>query len=215
MHAQQIINTVTVFGLVLLVLVSTSAVADKGDDKSPDGLVQTITDEVLNTLRNDRETIRKDPQQLISLMERIIVPHVDIRFMGREVLGRYWKRASEAQRARFLAAFRRMLIDDYAAVFRHYSNESVELLPMHADARKDNTLVSVIVNKLDGERIRVDYRLHRDGAGWRIYDVEVDGISLLLNFRNTFSDQLQGGTLDALITSIENKNTSFHLKTGK
>jgi phospholipid transport system substrate-binding protein len=210
MHAQQIVNTVAVFGLVLLVLVSTSAVAVKGDDKSPDGLVQTVTDEILNVLRNDRETIRKDPQQLISLMERIIVPHVDIRFMGREVLGKYWKRASEEQRARFLAAFKQMLIDDYAAVFRHYSNESVELLPMHAGARKDNTLVSAIVNKPGGQRVRVDYRLHRDKAGWRIYDVEIDGISLLLNFRNTFNDQLQRETLDALIANIENKNTSFH-----
>lgn len=215
MHAFRISNAIVSLGLLAMLLVPLSAAAVGADVESPSGLVKAVSHQVVDALRRNRETIRNDPPQLVSLMERAIVPHFDIQLMGREVLGKYWRRATADQRTRFLSAFRKMLIDDYAAIFGKYTNQSVELLPTHAPSHRGEALVSTIVVMPGGRRVRVDYRLHQEGVDWRIYDVAVDGVSLLLNYRNTFSEALQRKNLDGLITRIENKNISFHLKSGK
>lgn len=123
-----------------------------------------MTSEMHNALRNDREAIVNDRQPLVSLMQRIIVPHFDTRIMAGAALGKYWRRASADQRDPFAAAFRQLLIDHFAAVFRKYSNQSVEVLPVQSNPREDALVVPTYVTTPGGQRIRVDYRLHRAGG---------------------------------------------------
>jgi phospholipid transport system substrate-binding protein len=185
------------------------------EKQSPEETVKTVTTEMLTALRSQQEAYKNDPRQLVSLIERIIVPHFDIRIMGREALGLNWRRATPEQKKRFMAAFRQLLVNDYANEFRNYSNQAVEFLPDHAGAGRDYALVSTHVTSPGEQPVRVDYRLYRVGSDWRIYDVEIDGISLLFTYRNTFSEELQRETLDALIARMEHKNDSFHLSAGK
>ena len=192
-----------------LACVSLGLAAVNGEPRTPDGLVRTVTGDMLSALRTDREAIVDDPERLVSLMRQIIVPHFDTRIMARAALGKYWRRASADQRDRFAAAFRQLLIDNYAAVFRKYSNQSVDVLPVQLLPRQDAVVVPTYVITPGERRIRVDYHLHRDGGGWRIHDVSIDGISLLLNYRNSFLEELRHESLDELIAGMNHKNAAF------
>jgi phospholipid transport system substrate-binding protein len=208
-------NSVVALGAMALVSVSLCLGAVSHNPQSPEGLVRTATSEMLNALRNHREDIVNDPQHLASLMQRIIVPHFDTRSMARAALGKYWRHASRDQRNRFADAFRRLLIDDYAAVFRKYSNQSVEVRPVQSRPNARDVVVPTYVVTPGEQRVRVDYRLHRVGSEWRIDDVTIDGISLLLNYRNSFSEQLQHESLAQFIAGMNRKDAAFGQQRGK
>lgn len=214
MRGHKIGYYLVVFGLVFLAG-QPGAAAVGVEKQSPEETVKTVTTEMLTALRSQQEAYKTDPRQLVSLIERIIVPHFDIRIMAREALGLNWRRATPEQQKRFMAAFRQLLINDYANEFRNYSNQTVEYLPEHGGTGRDYALVATHVISPGEQPVRVDYRLYRVGSDWRIYDVEIDGISLLFTYRNTFSEELQRETLDTLIARMENKNDSYHLSAGK
>jgi phospholipid transport system substrate-binding protein len=214
MRGHKIGYYLVVFGLVFLAG-QPGAAAVGVEKQSPEETVKTVTTEMLTALRSQQEAYKTDPRQLVSLIGRIIVPHFDIRIMAREALGLNWRRATPEQQKRFMAAFRQLLINDYANEFRNYSNQTVEYLPEHGGTGRDYALVATHVISPGEQPVRVDYRLYRVGSDWRIYDVEIDGISLLFTYRNTFSEELQRETLDTLIARMENKNDSYHLSAGK
>jgi phospholipid transport system substrate-binding protein len=214
MRGHKIGYYLVVFGLVFLAG-QPGAAAVGVEKQSPEETVKTVTTEMLTALRSQQEAYKTDPRQLESLIERIIVPHFDIRIMAREALGLNWRRATPEQQKRFMAAFRQLLINDYANEFRNYSNQTVEYLPEHGGTGRDYALVATHVISPGEQPVRVDYRLYRAGSDWLIYDVEIDGISLLFTYRNTFSEELQRETLDTLIARMENKNDSYHLSAGK
>jgi phospholipid transport system substrate-binding protein len=214
MRAHKIGYSLAVIWLAFLVG-QPGAAAVGVEKQSPEETVKTVTTEMIAALRSQQEAYKNHPRQLVSLIERIIVPHFDIRIMGREALGLNWRRATPEQKKRFMAAFRQLLVNDYANEFRNYSNQAVEFLPQHAGSGKGYALVSTHVTAPGEQPVRVDFRLYRVGSDWRIYDVEIDGISLLFTYRNTFSEELQRETLDALIARMEHKNDSFHLSAGK
>jgi phospholipid transport system substrate-binding protein len=214
MRGHKIGYYLVVFGLVFLAG-QPGAAAVGVEKQSPEETVKTVTTEMLTALRSQQEAYKTDPRQLESLIERIIVPHFDIRIMAREALGLNWRRATPEQQKRFMAAFRQLLINDYANEFRNYSNQTVEYLPEHGGTGRGYALVATHVISPGEQPVRVDYRLYRAGSDWLIYDVEIDGISLLFTYRNTFSEELQRETLDTLIARMENKNDSYHLSAGK
>lgn len=214
MRTHKIVYALTVFVLLSFV-VRPGAAAVSAGEPSPEQTVQTVTAEMLTALRSHQAAYKNDPRQLVSLIERIIVPHFDIRIMAREALGLNWRRATPEQQTRFMAAFRQLLVNDYATEFRNYSEQTVEFLPEHAGTGKDYALVATHVISPGEQPVRVDYRLYRVGSEWRIYDVEIDGISLLFTYRDTFSQELQRETLNALITRMEHKNASFQFSAGK
>jgi phospholipid transport system substrate-binding protein len=204
-----------VVSLLALLAGRPGAVVAGVEKQSPEETVKTVTTEMLTALRSEQEGYKNDPRQMVSLIKRVIVPHFDIQIMAREALGLNWRRATPEQQKRFITAFRHLLVNDYANEFRDYSNQTVEVLPEHAGSGKDYALVATHVTSPGEQPVRVDYRLYRVGSDWRIYDVEIDGISILFTYRNTFSEELQRETLDALIARIEHKNDSFHLSDGK
>lgn len=209
MQAHKIGYFLAVFWLAFLAGQPGAGAVD-AEKQSPEVIVKTVTTEMLTALRNQQEAYKNDPRQMVSLIERIIVPHFDIRLMAREALGLNWRRATPEQQKRFMAAFRKLLVNDYSDEFRNYSNQAVEFLPEHAVPGKDYALVSTHVTSPGEQPVKVDYRLYRVGSDWRIYDVEIDGISLLFNYRDNFSEELQHETLDVLIARMEHKNDSFH-----
>jgi phospholipid transport system substrate-binding protein len=211
MRAHKIGCYLVVFGLVFLAGQSVAAAVGV-EKQSPEETVKTVTTEMLSALRSQQQAYKNDPRQLVSLIERIIVPHFDIRIMAREAQGLNWRRATPEQKKRFMAAFRQLLVNDYANEFRNYSNQAVEFLPEHAGSGKDYALVATHVTTPGEQPVRVDYRLYRVGSDWLIYDVEIDGISMLFTYRNTFSEELQRETL---IARMEHKNNSFHPSAGK
>ena len=214
LRAHNIGNSLVLLGLAFLAARPGFAATPGVEDQSPQEIVKDVTNEVLSDLRSHHDEYRNHPHRLVALIAGTIAPHFDLRIMAREALGLRWRQATSEQQSRFVAAFRQLIIDDYATEFRNYSNQDVEFLPAGAGPAGNYTTVSARVVTPGEQPIMVDYRLYRAGSGWLIYDVEVDGISLLFDYRNSFAEQLQDESLDALIARIEQKNATFSLSTG-
>ncbi|MEZ5582446.1 MAG: ABC transporter substrate-binding protein [Candidatus Competibacteraceae bacterium] len=135
---------------------------------------------MLDALRNNRDKLQKDPRQIYGLVNAIVLPHFDFTVMSRWVLGKYWRQATVAQRNLFVEEFRTLLVRTYSQALLEYSNETIKFLPMPQlppDA-KDVTVRSEF-HPQTGAPIPVNYSLHLMDGAWKVYDVTVDGVSLV------------------------------------
>jgi phospholipid transport system substrate-binding protein len=176
---------------------------------SPRALVQSVTGEVLGALRDRDGESGGDRAKLVALIENRVLPYFDFRLMAAQVLGYHWRRADEAQREAFTGAFKQLLTNTYAAVFDRYSNQSVEVLEAQDIGTSGRVTVPTHVKTPGEQDIQVDYRLYRHNGKWQVYDVVVDGISLLINYRSEYSRILQQNSLDDLIARLREKNATF------
>ena len=198
------------WGLVVLIfpmLISVRAV--HAEVQSPQAIVESVTSEVLDTLRTEDGDIKKNPARLVSLIEQSVVPYFDFTLMAGQVLGRYWRGASADQRTRFAEAFKQLLTNTYAAVFGRYENQTVEVLAAQSTGSSNRFIVPTNIKTPGEQDIRVDYRVYQNQGKWLVYDVVVDGISLLINYRSEYARILQQQSLDTLITRLEEKNAEF------
>ncbi len=199
-----------VLGLVVLVipmLISVSTV--HAEEQSPQAIVESVTEEVLHTLRTENGDIKKNPARLVSLIEQSVVPYFDFTLMAGQVLGRYWRGASAEQRTRFTEAFKQLLTNTYAAVFGRYENQTVEVLTAQSTGSVNRVVVPTNIKTPGEQDIRVDYRVYQNQGKWLVYDVVVDGISLLINYRSEYARILQQQSLDTLIARLQQKNAEF------
>jgi phospholipid transport system substrate-binding protein len=181
----------------------------RADEQSAQALVQSVTTEVLDTLRREGVDIRKDRARRVALMEQSVVPYFDFRLMAGQVLGRYWRSASDEQRKGFTEVFKQLLINTYAAVFERYVDQTVEVLAAQSGGSPDRAVVPTNIKSSGEQDIRVNYRVYRSQGKWLVYDVVVDGISLLINYRSEYANFLQQQSLDTLITRLQEKNAAF------
>jgi phospholipid transport system substrate-binding protein len=177
--------------------------------QDPLGLVRSVSTEVLETLRSQNVLFQQDQNRLVALIEEKVAVNFDFRLIAAQVLGRHWRSAGEDQRQAFTTVFRALLINTYAAVFRKYDNQTVDILEVQETSSPDRVLVTTLVRQAGEQDIRVDYRLYRRELRWYIYDVVVDGISLLINYRSEYARVLQQQSLDGLIERLRQKNAEF------
>ncbi len=133
--------------------------------ESPQEMIRSVTGNVLDTLRERNADKAMSQQKLVALIEQQVVPYFDFKLMSAQVLGRYWRGASESQREQFTAAFRQLLTNTYAAVFGRYEGQTVEVLGTHPSGSSDRVLVSTLVKKPGKPEIKVDYRLYQTKGG--------------------------------------------------
>ena len=193
--------------LGLLVALATGPVAVAGTATgSPGETVRKVTGEVLAVLHANRDALRKDPVGVTVMITRIVDPYFDYAFMSREALGVAWRHADAGQRKRFTQAFHKLLVRDYADVFRQYTNQTVKLTRVRwDDAAHNRATVLSRINSPGEQPVQVDYRLYRTHGKWQMYDVVIDDISLLINYRETFVSELQRENLDTLISRLQQK----------
>ncbi|MEE4377325.1 MAG: ABC transporter substrate-binding protein [Candidatus Competibacteraceae bacterium] len=174
---------------------------------SPQTVVETTSERMLDALRENRATLQKDPRQIYDLVNEIVLPHFDFTVMSRWVLGKYWRQATAEQRSRFVEEFRTLLVRTYSQALLEYSNETIKFLPMPqlAPEAKDVTVRSEF-HPQTGAPIPVNYSLHLFEGEWKIYDVTVDGVSLVTNYRSTFADQIRADGIEAVINSLAERN---------
>ncbi|MDY0049917.1 MAG: ABC transporter substrate-binding protein [Halothiobacillaceae bacterium] len=173
---------------------------------APDALVNQTTEKVLVALKDNKERLGSDPSFVYKLVDDLVLPHFDFEAMSRLVLGRYWNQASEAQRKSFVAAFRTLLVRTYAGSLNRYTDQQIVLLPLREDGKGEEVTVRSEIRQGGGPAIPIDYRMRRSGEQWKVFDVSVDGISLVTNYRSSFSQQIQRSGLDALIAQLETRN---------
>ena len=189
--------------LAVLVLFTTAPLA-LADTPTPDQVVQGIADDLGKAIDGRKEELRRDPDKLIKLIDGLLLPHFDIDYASILVLGPYARSATPAQRARFAKAFYNSIAHRYAEGLLNYTRGRVRVLPTRGDLSDKRTIARTQVVLDDGKTVSVDYafRKTRDGE-WKAYDVIIEGISYVTNYRNQVSAEIAKSSLDALTTRLE------------
>lgn len=179
---------------------------------SPMPMLQETTQEVLKGLRTEKPAVKpKNDQWLYALVRRVVLPHVDVDGMSRSVLGRnVWLPANDKQKKDFIDAFTQVVINTYSSALNAYTNETIKFLPLRGNITgQTNLLVNSRVIREDGPPVALDYRVILMGNEWKIYDLVVEGVSLLQSFHAQFASELsKGKNLNQLIIDLQKRNRS-------
>ena len=178
----------------------------------PDVMLEEAASEIQALLKKNHAAYSADHKKLYKMVHERVLPHFDFRAMSKLVLARHWRAANEDQRSRFTLAFRDLLVRTYATAFLKYTHDKVEFLPFRGKpGDKRVTVKTEIHPAAGGPAIPIDYRFYNKGKGWKVYDVSIDGISLVLNYRNVYAEKIRKQGLDALIVSISKENPKGEL----
>lgn len=188
------------FWLLLFVLATTNGVVSATTD--PQTVVEQTAQQVLDTLENNAERIKGDPEAVQALVAEIVLPRFDFELMSRFVLGRHWRDASDAQRDAFTQAFRDLLVRTYARALDDYSGEDLRFPPQRLPEDTDRVSVQTEIIQADGPVIPINYRLFLRNEQWKVFDVSIEGVSLVQNYRAQFDDIARADGLDALIDRV-------------
>ncbi|MHB8742340.1 MAG: MlaC/ttg2D family ABC transporter substrate-binding protein [Sulfuricaulis sp.] len=193
--------------IVLAVLSLILAFPVYAAETSPDQIAHNATDKIIALLKANKNAYAKDHQKLYTMVDEQVLPHFDFRAMSRTVLGRYWRSASEDQRTHFISEFRNLLVRTYATALLKYNNEQIVYLPFKLGQGDKIATVRSEVHRTDGgPPISINYSFYLSPEGWKVYDVTIEGASLVTTYQATYAEQIQNQGLDALIASLAQKN---------
>lgn len=190
--------------IVLTALVPAIAAAQEG----PDALVKRVTDEVLAVIKSDKDLQAGHPNKVAQLAEAKVLPHFDFERMTRLAVGRGWRGASDAQKQALVKEFRTLLVRTYSNSLTAYRNQAIEVKPTRLAAADTEATVRTQVIQPGGPPIPIDYSMQKAEGGWKVFDVVIDGVSLVTTYRGTFSEQIQKGGIDALVKTLADRNRS-------
>jgi phospholipid transport system substrate-binding protein len=175
-------------------------------DGSATALVERTADRMLRTLETRRAEIDADPRLIYDLVGRILAPHFDFELITQAAVGRDWSKATPAQRDDLVTGFREVLVRTYAKSLLKYSGEKIVYEKETPGTRKGTVLVQTRVQAPGSTPIPIDYRLHRKAGSWKVYDVVIENVSLISNYRTQFRSVLARGGITALIAELDAKN---------
>jgi phospholipid transport system substrate-binding protein len=188
----------------LAALVPVAALAQE----APDALVKRVTDEVLAIIKTDKDLQSGNPNKIAQLAEAKVLPHFDFARMTRLAVGRNWQQASDAQKEQLVKEFRTMLVRTYSTSLTAYRNQTIEVKPLKMAAADKEVTVRTAVIQQGGPQIPIDYAMEKADGGWKVYDVVIDGASLVTTYRSTFNEQVQKGGIDGLVKTLMERNKS-------
>lgn len=202
-------NTETKLGfirgfLVFLLLALTGWAA--AEDTHPQELVRATADHVLKEVSNNKEQLKKNASGIYELVQEKVLPHFDFMRMSKAAMGRYWRTATEDQRQRLSREFQELLVRTYATALLNYSGQDVEYLPVRLRPQATDVLIPTRVAAAGSPPVPINYRLYRDEGGWKVYDVVIDNVSLVTNYRSTFSNQVRRHGVEGLINQLASRN---------
>lgn len=174
-------------------------------EQAPDALIREVSQDVIDTARNDKAIQAGDLQGIVALVDTKILPHVNFQRMTASAVGRYWRRATPEQRQRLQEEFKQLLMRTYAGALSQVKDQQIHMKPMRSAPGDTEVIVRTEVRGR-GEPVQVDYRLEKTPNGWKIYDVNVLGVWLVENYRNTFAQEINQGGIDGLINKLAERN---------
>jgi phospholipid transport system substrate-binding protein len=192
------------FTLLALSLLPAAAFAQE----APDAMVKRIADEVLAIIKSDKDVAAGNQQKVVALAEQKVLPNFDFTRMTRLAVGRNWSQASDAQKEQLTKEFRTMLVRTYSSSLTAYRNQTIQVKPAQMAANDKETTVRTQVIQQGGPPIPIDYAIEKTDTGWKVYDVVIDGASLVTTYRGSFNDQIQKSGIDGLIKMLQERNAS-------
>lgn len=179
-------------------------------DEAPNAMIERISNQVLDTVRADKSLQSGDVQKIIALVDTTVMPNVNFRRMTASAVGPAWRKATPEQQSRLQAAFKVLLVHTYAGALTQISDQRVQLKPMRAAPEDKDVLVRTeVVGR--GDPIQLEYRLEKtpgEGAGWKIYNLNVLGFWLVDTYRGQFAQEINKSGVDGLIAALDARNKS-------
>lgn len=192
--------------VVSALLAAPLSAAAKPDPEDAQAMVRDVTDRMLDVLRDDLDGAENEAELLRRKMDEIVAPSLDFITMTKLAVGRYWRDASDDQKRALVTEFRELLLRTYAESLKEYDNEELELLPLQPGDRDDRVKVRSRVIQSDGPELSVNYSLRFHDDQWQVYDIVIDGISMVTNYRSTFSSEIRKNGIDGLVSTLRKKN---------
>jgi phospholipid transport system substrate-binding protein len=175
---------------------------------APDALAKSVTEEVLAVIRADKEIQAGNQKRVLELVEAKVLPHFSFPRMTQLAMGRNWRAANAEQQKKLIGEFRALLVRTYTTAFTAYKNQTVEYKPARMAAGDTDVVVQSLIKQNSGPPIAVDYNMEKTDSGWKVYNLKIEGVSLIENYRNTFNTEIQKHGVDGLIASLADKNRS-------
>jgi phospholipid transport system substrate-binding protein len=192
-------------GVMWLIFVGFSVVVADEPLAPPQQVIQKTADQLQVSLQ--KPEYKADFKKATALVDQIINPHIDFDRVAILVLGKHWRTATPVQKERFKQEFRMLLVRTYTTAFTEYANWKIRYLPLEKEASDKKAMVKTEILQSGGQPVAVNYRMIHEGDDWKVYDVLIEGISLLQNYRTSFNDEVeQTGSLDQLIKHLAERN---------
>ncbi|MCK9379764.1 MAG: ABC transporter substrate-binding protein [Sulfuritalea sp.] len=187
-------------------LIATTAMAQ---EVAPDVLVKNVTNEVLDIVRKDKDIQSGNTKKAIELVETKLLGHFNFTRMTQLALARDWRQASAAQQKILTDEFHSLLVRTYSKALTEYKNQTIVFKPFTLKAGETDVRVRTEIKQAGaGKNIDLDYYLEKSGPAWKVYDIEVGGISLVTTYRDSFATEVRNSGIDGLIKSLQAKNKS-------
>ncbi|MES9899790.1 MAG: ABC transporter substrate-binding protein [Sedimenticola sp.] len=172
----------------------------------PNTIVKETADRILAEVISLKQELDESPGRIYPLVEHILLPRFDFVRMSRLVLGKHWRRAGAEEKKAFTRAFRELLVRTYTTALLNYSGQEIDYLPMRAMADATEVTVNTEVSSAGAPPVPINYKLHLVDDEWKVFDVVIDGISLVSNYRSNFASEIRRRKLSGLIGRLEARN---------
>lgn len=190
-------------GFVLAVVLMTIGAVDVSAEDSPNAVIESSVVLLAEQLAGRREELAANREELYKIVDDILLPRFDSRFAAQVVLAKHWRTATEEQQTRFIEAFYRALLRKYSDGILEFDPDMVTVLPYRGDDTKKRTKVRSTVALEDGSKVAVDYDLVKRQSGWLVFNVVIEGVSYVRNFRAELDSEIRSSSLDAVIARLE------------
>jgi len=186
----------------LLAFFSFNSIAALG----PEELVKKTAEDVMFAIKTDQEIQKGNKEKIYKLAEEKILPNFDFERVARLVLGRAWRSASDEQKKEFIVQFRTLLLKTYAVALSKYKDHVIEFKPTRMSDTDEIVIVKSEITQSGGQPIRVNYALSKNSGKWLVFDIVIEGVSLVTNYRSQFSSEIRRNGMDTLIKKLSKKN---------
>lgn len=175
-------------------------------DVAPDELVRRTTTDVVNIIKQDKEIQSGNMRKVVELAEAKVLPNFDFPRMTQLALGRNWRDASDTQKQALTKEFRTLLVRTYSTSLAQFRNQVIDVKPAKLAPADTDVIVRTVVNQPGAQSIPIDYSMEKTAQGWKAYDILVDGVSLVTNYRSSFADEIRKDGIDGLIKTLAGRN---------
>ena len=193
---------VTVASLVLALTGSAAVLAQT----APDEIVRKNTGDILSAIKADKDLASGDQKKIEKLAEEKVLPYFNFMHMTQLAVGRNWKDASAEQKAALIEQFRSLLVRTYSTSLSQFRNQTVEVKPLKVGAAETEVIVKTVIAQPGGQPIPIDYSMEKLPEGWKVFDVLIDGVSLVTNYRSSFNTEIKANGIDGLVKSLSERN---------
>jgi phospholipid transport system substrate-binding protein len=195
--------------IILILCVASTATwpVAAGQEQSPHEIIETAANSIAGELKGRKDYLNDNRDELYALINEILVPHFDMRYAGRLVLGKHWKPATKEQRDRFIDAFYEFLLQSYANGVLKLNDDEITVFPVEVAADEKRTVVKTDMRMDDGSLVPVNYSMRNSSAGWRVYDVRIEGVSYIQNYRNQFNAEISALGIEAVIERLQSETS--------